>query len=80
MRRRFPCANAWEAKWFIEMGRTRGVKAIDVWEVSLDLDVDLSADLPPDGPLVDHADSYLYCTQPIPPRRLKLIGPDALRD
>jgi hypothetical protein len=76
----FLARNGWEAKWFVEMGRRRGVRAIDVWEVSLDLDLDLSGDLPPDGPLVDHEDGYLYCTQPIPPQHLKLIDPEALGD
>jgi hypothetical protein len=61
-------------------GARRGVTAIDVWEVSLDLDVDLSGYLPPDGPLVDHEDGYLYCSQPIPPQQLKLIDPQTLPD
>ena len=76
----FLARDGWEAKWFVEMGRTRGVRTIDVWEVSLDLDVDLSRDLPPDGPLVDHQDGYLYCAEPIRPQHLKLIDIDALDD
>jgi hypothetical protein len=71
----FLARDAWEAKWFMDMGRNRGVEHLDVWEVALDLDVDLSADLPPGGPLVDHQDGYLYCTRPIPPERLKLTDP-----
>lgn len=76
----FLARDSWEAKWFVEMGRRRGVTTIDVWEVSLDLDVDLSRDLPPGGPLVDHQDGHLYCTQPIPPQQLKLIDVEALEE
>jgi hypothetical protein len=74
------------AKWFVEMGRSGGVTDLDVWEVSLDLDLDvdlgddLSGSLPPDGPLVQHADGFLCYLRPIAPERLKLIDPEALRD
>jgi hypothetical protein len=69
----FLARDEWETRWFIEMARSRGVKEIDVWEVSLDLDMDVSADLPPDGPLVTHEDGYLCSTQPIAPQLLKLV-------
>lgn len=69
----FLARDEWETKWFVEMGRNRGVAEIDVWEVLLDLDLDLTGDLPPDGPLVLHEDGYLYSTQPIPPHQLKVV-------
>jgi hypothetical protein len=48
-----------EVKWFVEMGRSNDRRAIDVWEVSLDLELedsvdledDLSEVLPREGPL-----------------------------
>jgi hypothetical protein len=78
------------AKFFVDMARMNERHAIDVWEVQLDLDLDLHLDddddsdlsdhLPPEGPLVQHADGFLCYLQPIPPERLKLIDPEALRD
>jgi hypothetical protein len=76
------------AKWFVQMGGWNDRHDIDVWEVHLDLDVDLHFDeddsepsdrLPPDGPLMQHADGYLCYLEPIPPERLKLVDPEALR-
>jgi hypothetical protein len=82
----FLAEDAGVAKWFVEMGRKNSRRAIDVWEVSLDIDIDLNLDddlsgsLPPEGPLVQHADGFLCYLEPIAPERLKLIDPEALPD
>jgi hypothetical protein len=85
----FVCEDLDCAKWFVEMGQRNDRRDIDVWEVYLDLDIDLHLDeedgaepseyLPPGGPLVQHADGFLCYVEPIPPERLKVIDPDALR-
>jgi hypothetical protein len=49
-------------------------------DIDFDLDDDLSGKLPPDGPLVQHEDGFLCYLKPIPPERMKLIDPEALRD
>jgi hypothetical protein len=68
-------------KFFVEMGQSNERHEIDVWEVSLDLDVELSEEEPsPCTPLVRHADGFLCYLEPIPPERLRLIDPAAFRD
>jgi hypothetical protein len=77
------------ARFFVDMARRNGRHAIDVWEVDLDLDFNRNFDaddddlldrLPPGGPLIQHGDGFLCYLEPIPPERLRLIDPDALRE
>jgi hypothetical protein len=69
------------ARFFVEMGGWHDLHDIDVWEVSLDLEVDLSSENPSPGtPLVRHEDGFLCYRRPIPPERLKLVDRESLRN
>jgi hypothetical protein len=60
-----------EAAWFVRMGGRSG-EAIDVWEVTLDLEFDVWA--PPEGvPVYESLEGFLCHREPIPPDNLRLL-------
>jgi hypothetical protein len=60
-----------EADWFIGMSRSRH-PAVDVWEVTLEHDLDAWDELPPHLPY-DEINGYLCVTEPIPAERVRLL-------
>ena len=78
----FLAEDMYVAKWFVDMGRQRDLRDVDVWEVRLDLDadVDFSRDqpAPPGTPLVRHQEGHICFLEPIPPECLQLVEPERL--
>ena len=61
-----------EADWFIWM---TDHPEVDVWEVTLEHDLDAWDDLPPHLPY-DEIDGFLCVTEPIPAERVRLLRTD----
>jgi hypothetical protein len=62
-----------EADWFVMLGNERGPRSLDVWEVTLDGEIDLHTGRPDaDSPFtVIHG--FICWLAPIPPNRLRLV-------
>jgi hypothetical protein len=63
------------AEWFVSMSRSNHT-SVDIWEVTLPDDVDVSGDAPPPAPYRE-IDGFLCTTEPIPANRLRLVRKDA---
>jgi hypothetical protein len=79
----FLCLDRSEVDSFVEMAVRRGAHDLDIWQVSLDVDLDVDFEADRDSPWVLPADGsfsedngYLYYRRSIPPERLRLLEPD----
>jgi hypothetical protein len=64
-----------EAEWFVSIGRSNH-RLMDIWEVALTQDFDVSGEPPADSPYRETQDGFLCTLQPVPPERLRLVKQD----